>query len=38
MKKNVVIGLGEIGNPIYKLLSKEQITVGFDKDSILMNQ
>ena len=38
MKKNVVIGLGEIGNPIYKLLSKEQVTVGFDKDSTLMNQ
>ena len=38
MKKNVVIGLGEIGNPIYKLLSKDQTTVGFDKDSTLMNQ
>ena len=38
MKKNVVIGLGEIGNPIYKLLSKGQVTVGFDKDSTLMNQ
>ena len=38
MKKDVVAGLGEIGSPIYKLLSKNQDVVGYDKDPALMNQ
>ncbi len=38
MKKNVVVGLGEIGNPIYKLLSKKLITVGYDVNPKLMNK
>lgn len=35
--KNIVAGLGEIGNPILKLLSKNTLTVGYDVDSRLMN-
>lgn len=31
-KKNVIAGLGEIGNPIYKLISKNVPTVGYDLD------
>tara|TARA_B100002049_G_scaffold149402_1_gene111219 strand:+ start:390 stop:1145 length:756 start_codon:yes stop_codon:yes gene_type:complete len=38
MKKDVVAGLGEIGYPIIKLLSKNQITVGYDVDERLMNK
>ena len=38
MKKDVVAGLGEIGHPIIKLLSKKQITVGYDVDERLMNK
>ena len=38
MKKDVVVGLGEIGSPILKLLSKKQITVGYDLDKRLMNE
>ena len=38
MKKDVVAGLGEIGYPIIKLLSKKQITVGYDVDERLMNK
>jgi len=38
MKKNIVCGLGEIGNPIYKLLSKNHVTIGYDLDKSLMNQ
>ena len=37
MKKNIVVGLGEIGNPILKILSKHSLTVGFDTDEKLMN-
>jgi len=37
MKKDVVVGLGEIGYPILKLLSKKQATVGYDIDKGLMN-
>ena len=37
MKKNVVAGLGEIGTPIYKLLSKNSITVGYDLDKNLID-
>lgn len=36
-KKNVVAGLGEIGNPILKLFSKESLTVGFDINQKLIN-
>jgi len=35
--KNVVAGLGEIGNPILKLISKNSISVGYDKNKKLMN-
>ena len=28
--KNVVVGLGEIGKPIQKLISKGELTIGFD--------
>jgi UDP-N-acetyl-D-mannosaminuronate dehydrogenase len=38
MKKNVVAGLGEIGRPILKLLSKQNITIGFDLNPDLMDQ
>ena len=37
-EKNVVAGLGEIGLPIFKLLSKSQTVVGYDINSKLMNQ
>ena len=36
--KDVVVGLGEIGSPILKLLSKSQIVVGYDINPKLMNQ
>ena len=38
MKKDAVAGLGEIGSPILKLLSKKQTTVGYDLDKILVNE
>ena len=38
MKKNVVCGLGEIGNPIYQLLSKQHLVVGYDLNESLMNK
>ena len=38
MKKDVVAGLGEIGYPILKLLSKKQTTVGYDIDKSSMNE
>ena len=38
MKKDVVDGLGEIGSAILKLLSKKQITVGYDLDKRLMDE
>jgi len=38
LSKDIVIGLGEIGNPIYKLLSKAFPTVGYDINPKLMNQ
>ena len=37
-EKNVVVGLGEIGLPIYKLISKVTITMGFDLNQKLMNK
>ena len=38
MKKDVVVGLGEIGKPIFKILSKKQLTVGYDANSKFMNE
>ena len=38
MKKDVVVGLGEIGNPILKMLSKKNIVVGFDLNCDLMDE
>ena len=38
MKKDIVAGLGEIGLPILKLLSKKQTVVGYDLDKRLVNQ
>ena len=38
MKKDVVVGIGEIGKPILKLLSKDNIVVGFDLNPDLMNE
>ena len=38
MKKDVVVGIGEIGKPILKLLSKGGIVVGFDLNHDLMDQ
>jgi UDP-N-acetyl-D-mannosaminuronate dehydrogenase len=38
MKKDVIAGLGEIGKPIFKLLSKEHIIVGFDLNHDLMDE
>jgi len=35
MKKDIVIGLGEIGLPIYKLLSKYSLTEGLDINPLL---
>ena len=31
-EKNIVAGLGEIGNPILKFISKKEITIGYDID------
>ncbi len=36
--KNVVCGLGEIGNPILNLISKKILTVGYDINPKLMNK
>ena len=38
MKKDVVAGLGEIGYPILKLLSKKPTVVGYDLDKRLVNE
>ena len=38
MKKDIIVGLGEIGKPILKLLSKRNIVVGFDLNHDLMDQ
>ena len=38
MKKDVVAGLGEIGSAILKLLSKKQVTVGYDLDKKLVDE
>ena len=38
MKKDVVAGLGEIGKPILKILTRNSIIVGFDLNHDLMNE
>ena len=38
MKKDIVVGIGEIGKPILKLLSKSNIAVGFDLNHDLMDE
>ena len=38
MKKDIVAGLGEIGLPILKLLSKNENVIGYDLNKILMNE
>ena len=38
MKKDIVAGLGEIGLPILKLISKKENAVGYDLDQKLMNK
>jgi hypothetical protein len=37
-RKNIVAGLGEIGSPIFKLISKNEICVGYDIDPKLMKK
>ena len=37
-KKDVIVGLGEIGKPILKVLSKNKTSVGYDINSKLMNK
>ena len=38
MKKDIVVGIGEIGKSILKLLSKDNIVVGFDLNPDLMDK
>ena len=38
MKKDIVVGLGEIGLPILKLISKKENVVGYDVNKKLMNE
>ena len=38
MKKDIVAGLGEIGSPILKLLSKKQTVIGYDSDKKLVDK
>jgi UDP-N-acetyl-D-mannosaminuronate dehydrogenase len=35
--KDMVLGLGEIGNPIYEILSKKYLVVGYDLNTNLMD-
>jgi len=37
-EKNVIAGLGEIGNPILKLVSKKMLSVGYDINPKLMDE
>tara|TARA_B100000029_G_scaffold306055_1_gene298937 strand:+ start:1463 stop:2248 length:786 start_codon:yes stop_codon:yes gene_type:complete len=37
-QKDVIAGLGEIGQPLYKILSKSTIVVGYDKKVELMDK
>ena len=36
-KKNIVAGLGEIGTPILKLLSGNELAIGYDINEDLVN-
>jgi len=36
-KKDLVIGLGEIGTPLYKVFSKSFLTIGYDQNPKLMD-
>ena len=38
MKKDIVAGLGEIGLPILKILSKKENIVGYDLNEKLMDE
>ena len=38
MKKNLVVGLGEIGNPMLQLISKNNTAVGYDINPKLMDK
>jgi len=38
MKKNVVVGLGEIGKPILKIISKSTSTIGYDINKKLVDE
>ena len=38
MKKDIVAGLGEIGLPILKLISKKENAIGYDLNKKLMNE
>jgi len=38
MKKDVVAGLGEIGTPILKIISKKELAIGYDLNEKLMNK
>ena len=38
MKKDIVVGLGEIGMPLLKLISKKENAIGYDLDKKLMNE
>ena len=37
-KKDIVVGLGEIGLPIQKVLSKKSLTLGYDINPKLMDK
>jgi|TARA_Y100001949_G_scaffold36699_1_gene29285 UDP-N-acetyl-D-mannosaminuronate dehydrogenase len=37
-KKNIVAGLGEIGTPILKLLSENELAIGYDINENLINK
>ena len=38
LKKDVVVGLGEIGLPLQKVFSKKFLTIGYDLNLKLMNK
>ena len=38
MEKDIVAGLGEIGLPILKIISKKENVVGYDLNKKLMNK
>ena len=38
LEKNVIVGLGEIGEPLLKIISKAISTVGYDKNPKLVDK